>query len=165
MELAAGKEFDQPCSKPDFLLTLHHTPFFTPLSQTRPIKDTGRAIQKAFPMLRSIKIRTAIRGNSDTLLSKLGGLYSIKIPPEAKEILLEQNLHSGSCFMPMFDSPVCQQEFRRHTLLLMSPCPAISLVLPSSHLKEENICSPRFLLLSLAVLHLEPITFWQQIAN
>lgn len=53
--------------KPDFLLIFHHTLFSTLNWKWRAL---GRAMQEAFPVPRSTKIRTLIRGNSDSFLSK-----------------------------------------------------------------------------------------------
>lgn len=83
-------------------------------------------------MLRSIKIRTAIKRNSDTLLSKLGGLYSITILPEVKEIQPEL---SHQCLALHLCTTV-QSASRNSQGTWCFWCPCISSVLLSSHLKE-----------------------------
>lgn len=110
-------------------------------------------------MLRSTQIRTHIRGNSGPPLSKPGGLYTIY--PTSRLILsqergtaarvrgAQESLASFACPCPdskpcLFLSPcgsvgtVCAQEFRRHSLVLIFWCPAISSVLLSSHLKKRK---------------------------
>lgn len=142
------------------IITLH----FSLLTLTHPIRDTGWAIQKASPVLRSIKIRTAIKRNSDNLLSKLGGLYSITIPPEGKEIQPEL---SHQC-LALHPCTIVRSAGRNSggTRCFWCPCsPPLALCCWAVTWRRENICSPRFLLPSLAVLHLKPISSWPQIAD
>lgn len=128
-------------------------------------------------------MRTNIRGDSDPLLSE-PGLYRIS---PTSTLILRQEVEVRDCSpcrrgtqgtLGSFDCPCPDSE----QCLLLSPhrpacrnlgCPhcswfsgpSISSELLSSHLKKKNLCSLRFLLPSLAVLHPKPITFWLQIAN